>query len=79
MWEEQLKKHKILNRTRLTISILFLGLNSLLLSACNSSDLIKVGDPAPGFTLQAASGDEISLSKLEGNQPVLLYFHMAKG
>lgn len=33
---------------------------------------------APGFTLPAANGNQVSLSDYSG-RPVLLYFHMANG
>lgn len=39
---------------------------------------LSTGDPAPDFTLPAATGEEVSLSDYAG-QPVLLYFHMALG
>ena len=61
------------------IPLFTLGIISLLLAACNSSSLIKVGDPAPDFTLSSAVGTEVSISDFEGKRPVLLYFHMAKG
>jgi len=64
---------------RKVIPIFVLGFMSLVISACNSSELIEVGDPAPAFTLSSAAGAEVSLSDYQGNQPVLLYFHMAKG
>ncbi len=35
---------------------------------------VKVGDPAPGFTLPAVSGGEISLSQYRGNKNVVLSF-----
>lgn len=51
-----------------------------LIAACggNSPD-VSVGDPAPGFTLPTATGDEVSLADYTGKQPVLLFFHMAVG
>jgi len=67
------------NLTQKIIIVLFLGMGILSLSACNASDLAKVGDPAPGFTLKSAAGDEVSISDFINSQPVLLYFHMAKG
>jgi cytochrome oxidase Cu insertion factor (SCO1/SenC/PrrC family) len=39
---------------------------------------IAVGDTAPGFTLEAASGGPVSLSDYAG-KPVLLYFSMGPG
>ncbi|MGD9075983.1 MAG: peroxiredoxin [Desulfobacteraceae bacterium] len=35
---------------------------------------VKVGDPAPGFTLPAVSGGRISLSRYRGNKNVVLSF-----
>jgi peroxiredoxin (alkyl hydroperoxide reductase subunit C) len=35
---------------------------------------VKVGDPAPGFTLPAVSGGKISLSQYRGNKNVVLSF-----
>jgi peroxiredoxin (alkyl hydroperoxide reductase subunit C) len=35
---------------------------------------VKVGDPAPGFTLPAVSGEKISLSQYRGNKNVVLSF-----
>lgn len=35
---------------------------------------VKVGDPAPGFTLPAVSGGKISLSQYQGNKNVVLSF-----
>ena len=40
---------------------------------------LTVGDTAPAFALPATNGDEVSLSDYTGEQPVLLYFHMAVG
>ncbi|OGO20195.1 MAG: hypothetical protein A2Z14_10595 [Chloroflexi bacterium RBG_16_48_8] len=77
--ENRLPLRVILHGIRKMITISFLGLSSSIISACNSSELIKVGDPAPAFTLSSAGGTEVSLSDFEGRQPVLLYFHMAKG
>jgi hypothetical protein len=56
-------------------------LAALALSACGTSgeEGVQVGDPAPGFTLPAASGDQISLADYRGSKSVLLYFHMADG
>ena len=39
---------------------------------------IAVGDQAPGFTLESASGGTVSLSDYAG-KPVLLYFSMGPG
>ena len=35
--------------------------------------MLKVGDKAPDFELQAADGQEVTLSDLRG-KPVVLYF-----
>jgi peroxiredoxin Q/BCP len=35
--------------------------------------MLKAGDPAPDFRLQAADGQEVTLSGLRG-KPVVLYF-----
>jgi cytochrome oxidase Cu insertion factor (SCO1/SenC/PrrC family) len=43
------------------------------------SGQLSVGDPAPDFTLPAATGGEVSLSRLREQQDVLLYFNMAYG
>lgn len=52
-----------------------------LLSACSPSgeQAVAVGDPAPDFTLPAASGEQVALADFRGSKPVLLYFHMADG
>lgn len=57
----------------------FLGMAAIiLLTACGPSGL-QVGDQAPDFSLPTASGSEVSLDDYSGEQPVLLYFHMALG
>jgi len=43
------------------------------------SGQLSVGDTAPDFTLPAATGGEVSLSRLLGQQDVLLSFNMAYG
>ena len=52
-----------------------------LLTACSPSgeQALAVGNPAPDFTLPAASGEQVSLADYRGSKPVLLYFHMADG
>ena len=56
-------------------------LAGLLLSACSNStpSEFTVGGPAPAFTLPNAGGGQVSLADYQGQQPVLLYFHMAAG
>ena len=44
------------------------------LKPTDSTLKVKVGDPAPGFTLPAVSGGEISLSQYRGNKNVVLSF-----
>ena len=68
-----------LNGLRKMFSLSVLGLMGFIIAACNSSEPLKVGDPAPEFTLTSANGTEVSLNDYQGKQPVLLYFHMAKG
>ncbi|NLX08751.1 MAG: redoxin domain-containing protein [Chloroflexi bacterium] len=41
--------------------------------------MLAVGAPAPDFTLPSATGDDVSLADYRGEQPVLLFFHMAAG
>lgn len=60
--------------------IVFMALAVVLLTACGASDSgLEVGDRAPDFSLLAADGGTVSLSDYRGEQPVLLYFHMALG
>lgn len=40
---------------------------------------LAIGDVAPEFSALTAQGETISLSDYKGNQPVLLFFHMAVG
>ena len=66
-----------LKRVSLIISM---ALAVILITACGVSEpALEVGDSAPDFSLQAADGDTVSLSDYRGEQPVLLYFHMALG
>jgi hypothetical protein len=57
------------------------ALLGLLLQGCGSAAQsgLAVGDPAPDFTLPNALGGEVSLASYQGQQPALLYFHMALG
>ncbi|MEO0488900.1 MAG: peroxiredoxin [Cyanobacteria bacterium P01_A01_bin.123] len=36
---------------------------------------VKVGDTAPDFALQSASGETVKLSDFKGQKPVVLYFY----
>ncbi len=36
---------------------------------------VKIGDPAPGFTLESGSGQKVSLSDYRGKKSVVLYFY----
>ena len=36
---------------------------------------VRVGEPAPDFTLPATTGGTISLADFRGKQPVVLYFY----
>ena len=65
---------------------LWLGLISLLLlafSGCSSQSqdpaALSVGDAAPDFTLTNTDGSAYTLSDHLGENPVLLFFHMADG
>jgi cytochrome oxidase Cu insertion factor (SCO1/SenC/PrrC family) len=40
---------------------------------------VTVGAAAPDFTLAASDGSDVSLASYTGQQPVLLFFHMAGG
>lgn len=40
---------------------------------------VAVGEPAPDFTLPASDGGQVSLASYKGQQPALLFFHMAAG
>jgi hypothetical protein len=66
------KKNKFLT----TLLVLLLG---IVLQACSSPTELTVGDQAPEFNLPSSEGQQVSLSEYTGNQPVLLFFHMAVG
>ena len=66
--------------TRGLLGLAILLTLSLILQACSpDTGELSVGDNAPTFTLPSASGTEVSLSDVNNDQPVLLYFHMALG
>ena len=66
-------------RHRAITLALLAGISLLLIACGGSSASIRVGEPAPDFTLtDALTGQEVSLSDYAG-QPVLLFFHMAQG
>lgn len=79
----QRQTHKLisgLNRTRLLKVWGLVLFSTIFLVACSSAETgLSVGDSAPEFTLSAEDGSTVSLSEYEGEQPVLLYFHMALG
>lgn len=77
----QILSRSYLRRIGSAFTLLVLSLAALSLSACGATDgaELKVGDPAPAFTLPSASGEQVSLSDYRGSKPVLLYFHMADG
>ena len=57
-----------------------LALAVIFITACGTPDPgLRVGDRAPEFSLVASDGDTVSLTDYLGEQPVLLYFHMALG
>ena len=49
----------------------------LLAAPATAQEPLKVGDPAPDFTLQASDGQTYSLSKLRGRTVVLAWFPKA--
>ena len=57
------------------VSALLVALLALPLGA--AADDLKVGDPAPDFSLQASDGQTYSLSKLRGRTVVLAWFPKA--
>jgi peroxiredoxin Q/BCP len=58
------------------LSVALLGVRALLGAQAPAVEL-KVGDPAPDFTLQASDGQTYSLSKLKGKNVVLAWFPKA--
>jgi peroxiredoxin Q/BCP len=49
----------------------------IIFSTCAAAQELKVGDPAPDFTLQASDGHTYTLSKLKGKTVVLAWFPKA--
>ena len=74
-------RRSLLLQARVVVPLLLVVVTGLLVQACGGSDEaeLAVGDRAPGFTLPAETGDTVSLADYRERQPVLLYFHMAKG
>ena len=74
--------HEVITTSRIRrfFLIVSMALVAILVTACGTPESgLKAGDRAPDFILQAADGDTVSLSDYSGEQPVLLYFHMALG
>ncbi len=84
-------KHLRLSSVAL-ITMLLAALLSIVLAACGEDDdkspqvvnhadqtRFNLGDEAPAFTLPTADGGSVSLADYQGQQPVLLFFHMAVG
>ncbi len=74
--------HKVITASRLkrVFLIVSMALVAILVTACGAPESgLEEGDRAPDFSLLAADGDTVSLSDYRGEQPVLLYFHMALG
>ena len=57
------------------IGVMLLGLG---LAACGDDDGGAEGNTAPAFSLPDSTGGIVSLADY-GDEPVLLYFHMADG
>lgn len=66
---------------RRVLKTIALAVGLLLLAACGSSggQFLQEGDQAPPFTLPTVNGQAVELAQFKGEQPVLLYFHMAVG
>lgn len=58
--------------------ILFIGFYFLQSCGGNAENL-KVGNPAPNFTLQDAYGNSYTLSDYKGKNPVVVYFYPKAG
>lgn len=63
------------------VVLALLGIMLVAMSGCKGAnkEALKVGDPAPAFSLPSAAGDRVSLTDFQGKSNVLLYFHMAYG
>ena len=74
-------RSNLLRHIRLILPLLLVVMTGILVQACAGSDEaeLAVGDQAPDFTLPMAGGGNVSLADYREKQPVLLYFHMAKG
>jgi hypothetical protein len=59
----------------LVLALLFLVVPGLAGPA--ATEVLKVGDVAPDFTLPATTGGDISLSQFRGKKAVLLEFYAA--
>lgn len=81
-----------MKHVRLVSVALVAVLLGMVLAACGGDDdkspqvvnhdeqsRFSLGDPAPAFTLPTADGGTVSLADYQGEQPVLLFFHMAVG
>jgi len=55
----------------------FLLASAIALPLRATADELKVGDPAPDFTLRASDGKTYTLSKLQGKTVVLAWFPKA--
>jgi hypothetical protein len=64
----------------MTRRVFGVALSLILLSLAgipNRATAVEVGEPAPGFTLPATTGTDISLSDFKGKKYVLLEFYGA--
>jgi hypothetical protein len=76
-------------RNRSTLLVLGLVLLGSVGAACGNgstagsppptSETLRVGDPAPAFSLPSAQGGSVSLAEFRDDMPVLLYFSMGPG
>jgi len=61
-----------------TIALIGVSILAIGLSACGGDDQFGEGSAAPGFSLPESAGGTVALADF-GDEPVLLYFHMADG